>query len=425
MSKLLIPARRAAMATGAVLLVVGTCAAREGAAFQSLGDLGGGDFLSKALAVSADGSVVVGLATTEAGPQPFRWTHAAGMVALDLLPGTLTGRANGVSSDGSVVVGRCADRSVRWDSGGPIDLDTFDDGEYSSANGVSADGVSIVGNAFNGDFSLADTWPYLWTSAGGSCHLGEGTVTAGNFEGWGAMGASSDGSVIVGNEGMPHWEAFRWTSGGFVELGFLPFGPQEPSSSAAACSADGSVLVGRSISVPGMQAFRWTSAGMVGIGDLDGGAFDSEALAVSADGSVVVGRGTSEAGSEAFIWDAASGMRSLASVLTADGAANLSGWVLSAATGVSADGRTIVGWGTNPTGDVEAWIAHIPAPAACYANCDNSTTSPVLNALDFACFLNSFSAGESAANCDGSTVDPVLNILDFVCFMNQYVSGCT
>ena len=36
-------------------------------------------------------------------------------------------------------------------------------------------------------------------------------------------------------------------------------------------------------------------------------------------------------------------------------------------------------------------------PPACYANCDNSTTSPVLNVLDFGCFLNKFSAG--CSNC--------------------------
>jgi hypothetical protein len=31
--------------------------------------------------------------------------------------------------------------------------------------------------------------------------------------------------------------------------------------------------------------------------------------------------------------------------------------------------------------------------SVCYANCDGSTTDPVLNVLDFACFLNRFAAG--------------------------------
>jgi hypothetical protein len=63
-------------------------------------------------------------------------------------------------------------------------------------------------------------------------------------------------------------------------------------------------------------------------------------------------------------------------------------------------------------------------PAPCYANCDHSTAAPVLNVLDFNCFLNAFSAGASYANCDGSTSAPVLNVLDFNCFLNRFSAGC-
>jgi len=62
--------------------------------------------------------------------------------------------------------------------------------------------------------------------------------------------------------------------------------------------------------------------------------------------------------------------------------------------------------------------------ALCYANCDQSTAAPVLNVLDFNCFLNRFSAGDAYANCDGSTVSPVLNVLDFNCFLNRFAVGC-
>ncbi len=58
------------------------------------------------------------------------------------------------------------------------------------------------------------------------------------------------------------------------------------------------------------------------------------------------------------------------------------------------------------------------------ANCDGSTTAPVLNAGDFQCFLNLFSVGDPAANCDGSTVAPVVNAADFVCFQNAFARGC-
>jgi hypothetical protein len=61
----------------------------------------------------------------------------------------------------------------------------------------------------------------------------------------------------------------------------------------------------------------------------------------------------------------------------------------------------------------------------CYPNCDESTTSPFLNVLDFNCFLNRFSSGDSYANCDESTIQPVLNVLDFNCFLNRFSQGCS
>ena len=60
----------------------------------------------------------------------------------------------------------------------------------------------------------------------------------------------------------------------------------------------------------------------------------------------------------------------------------------------------------------------------CYANCDGSSIPPVLNVLDFNCFLNQFASGGSYANCDGSTIAPVLNVLDFNCFLNRFAAGC-
>jgi hypothetical protein len=60
----------------------------------------------------------------------------------------------------------------------------------------------------------------------------------------------------------------------------------------------------------------------------------------------------------------------------------------------------------------------------CYANCDCSTIAPILNVNDFACFLNTFAAGNPLANCDGSTLPPVLNVNDFQCFLNKYAEGC-
>jgi hypothetical protein len=65
-----------------------------------------------------------------------------------------------------------------------------------------------------------------------------------------------------------------------------------------------------------------------------------------------------------------------------------------------------------------------PCPLGCYANCDQSTTPPLLNINDFSCFLSLFAAGDLRANCDRSTAAPVLNVGDFVCFLNQFAAGC-
>jgi hypothetical protein len=74
------------------------------------------------------------------------------------------------------------------------------------------------------------------------------------------------------------------------------------------------------------------------------------------------------------------------------------------------------------------------ASAPCYANCDQSTTAPILNINDFQCFLNSFAAAQSLppnqqatsyANCDQSTTQPILNVNDFQCFVNKFAVGCS
>lgn len=56
-------------------------------------------------------------------------------------------------------------------------------------------------------------------------------------------------------------------------------------------------------------------------------------------------------------------MRELDQVLSGDLGLDLTGWTLRNALAVSADGQTIVGYGTNPSGFAEAWVAVIPEPS--------------------------------------------------------------
>jgi len=78
-------------------------------------------------------------------------------------------------------------------------------------------------------------------------------------------------------------------------------------------------------------------------------------------------------------------------------------------------------------GALECFGGFIGGAAAppCYANCDQSTGSPLLTANDFQCFINRFAAASSQANCDGSTGTPSLTANDFQCFINAYAAGCT
>jgi hypothetical protein len=65
-----------------------------------------------------------------------------------------------------------------------------------------------------------------------------------------------------------------------------------------------------------------------------------------------------------------------------------------------------------------------PGGSTCYANCDTSTTPPVLNVADFTCFLQKFAAADPYANCDNSTTPPTLNVADFTCFLQKFAAGC-
>jgi len=335
--------------------------ARALPSFTGLGDLAGGSFSSEATAISADGSTVVGQGTSASAVQAFRWTQAGGMENLgSLAGGTTTSSALGTSADGSVVVGRSLSasgtQSFRWtQAGGMVGLGDLPGGPsslLSLAQGSSGDGNVLAGAGQ----SASDGGAYRWTQAGGMVDLG-----ALPGESWsGATAISTDGGVIVGRSGS---EAFRWTEGGGMQgLGDLLGGSN--FSYAYAVSGDGQVVAGLANSGLGTEAFRWLEGGaMVGLGDLPGGAYNSAAYATSQDGSVVVGRGNyTGSDSDAFIWDDTHGMRELKQVLI-DLGLDLTGWNLQDAKGISANGQTITGFGINPSGFKEAWVATIPEPS--------------------------------------------------------------
>ena len=355
-----------------VALCMLTSSIRAGT-FFGLGDLPDGTFTSRAEGVSGDGSVVVGQGSSTSGFEAIRWTGETGMVGLgDLSGGSFSSAANGASGDGSVVVGGGNSTSgfeaFHWTSDtAMVGLSDLPAGTFNSrAFGISADGEVVAGQGN----SAAGFEAFRWTSATGMVGLGDLTGGIFNSE---ARGISADGLAIVGaSSSASGTEAFQWTSGGgMVGLGDVTGG--NFYSFARATSADGSVVVGESESDSGVEAFHWTTDnGMVGLGDLAGGSYFSAANAVSGDGSVVVGRGSTASGDEAFIWDATNGLRNLRDELAATLGAALTGWTLTSAEAISADGRTVVGFGTNPAGNQEAWLAYLADEVYWFS--DNSAT---------------------------------------------------
>jgi len=295
-------------------------------------------------------------------------------------------RANEVSADGSVVVGsiergyyiKNETVAFRWTQADGINIIARGNSgspyrpPFSSAYRVSDDGSVVIGTSWNEGYRYGTGYSssFQWTQ-----NLG---LTE-NFPVAYPNDMSANGSVFV--ESVPGqnyydpfprppfppydpYKAYRWTQ----ETGRVPLGNLGNNSSdtlASAVSADGSVIVGFSGNANGYEeAFRWTQeTGMMDLGSLDPNVASSTAKDVSADGSIVVGYSRNANGSqEAFRWTQETGMVSLKETLIGAGL-DVSGWTLDEATGISADGFTIVGNGINPLGKSEAWVANLsPEP---------------------------------------------------------------
>jgi uncharacterized membrane protein len=333
--------------------------AQTSPSFQGLGHLPGGTtLLSSATAVSGDGLTVVGVSTSAGGFQGFRWQDFGGMIGLGMTDATA------VSFDGSVAVGRSLGPhpqvAARWVEGSGVQLLGSLLPGASVAFGVSANGETVVGISFS-------------ASPGPTC-----------------------------NPNLPPpWtttQAFRWTaSSGMVGLGFPIPGPL-PASSAKCISNDGAVIGGRATNDSDCAnsldsyAIAWTNGvpaiigatGVEGAGDVIDVSPDGIALvgsdfnglflningthvpfaglypaAVSTGGQRVVGSTIS--GTAAMVWDSGSGARNLREVLINDYGlgAELNGWTLTHANGISDDGSVIAGRGIH-NGVTEAWVAIAP-----------------------------------------------------------------
>jgi probable HAF family extracellular repeat protein len=347
--------------SGRWILAIGIALAGDFASaapgFQGLGDLSGGDFDSRALAISGDGSVVVGWSMSASGLEAFRWTAGEGMVGLgDLAGGPFHSMARGVNWDGTVIVGRAtigtnAREAFRWTQDtGMVSIGDLPGGlTQADAIDVSDDGSVIVGTGTRSPTGGVE--PFRWTPATGIQLL----VLPGGAASGSARAVSADGNIVVGTVSFATGsgiQGYRWTESTGIELlGDVPGHPQPPQSSINAISADGSTLAGLGWN----SSAVWTAS--VGFQLIDPPDTGSQAFAVDGGGYKVVG--TTPAG--VAIWEEGIGPRLLADVL-ADAEVDLTGWELLLPTGISDDGLTITGVGTNPSGQYEGWIATLPGP---------------------------------------------------------------
>ena len=307
-------------------------------------------------AVSASGAVTVGGLSSAGG---FYWMPTTGVILI----GGLT--AASVSRDGSTIVGTAptaqTNQAAIWQGGTEWRLlGSFTptaapcDRSLSSSFGVSRDGKVVVGLGWNGcAFARAFRW-----EAGSMVDLGSSVAGRSSR----ADGVSADGKVVVGFQESAtgfQWGA-QWLEGR-QELFRSPGGTGEVGSAKAA-NYDGSIVVGRvcnpSAVLPTDPTFQsawvWTRAEGVkclpapSLRASPGPLIIMEALAMSDDGRIIGGSQNvgGSADSNAVLWiDRAPFF--LKDYLRAHGVPNaFETWVNTGTiTGISPDGRILVGWG--------------------------------------------------------------------------------
>ena len=319
---------------------------------------------SQASAISSDGTVVVGMTTTTAGNrQAIRWNAQQGMVGLGFIPGGTASTATAVSANGAVIVGigdanngnpRTPSAGFRWTADGGVQrIDALSGSQLCSVGGVSGDGAVIVGTCLQ-----SNNTAFRWTASSGPVGLSQ--FGGGSDQQSTAIAISMDGFVMVGAGHPVLTGAVMWAANGSATiLGKLP---GDAEGVATAVSRDGSVIVGASTNNAGIpRAFRWTQqTGMVDLGNGISGLLGTFATSVSGNGRTIVGWGPEPTGDVALIWDVDHGWRKLDAVLATDYQTQITGWRLTRATAISDNAQAIAGYGTNPQGQTEAWIVKLP-----------------------------------------------------------------
>lgn len=225
---------------------------------------------SSAQAVSADGSVVAGIAGNNGFHQPWRWTAAAGTQAFDLPEATSIYGSVKLARDGSAIfaqtvsslptIGGSAASTYglsRWDASG-VRTEILPPAGYVFNETLPNYSLSTAGSALMLVRKINQTSPYPVTALSRWAPEGASVIPLpevfGHGEGWLGVVQSGDGSVFVASSART---AVRYAGGVFTDIG--PFHP-------SFVNGDGSVILGT------MQRSRqlavWTAAtGLVDVSE--------------------------------------------------------------------------------------------------------------------------------------------------------------
>jgi uncharacterized membrane protein len=438
-----------AVAVGRVLALLAASAGT--AAAQTTTFRGVGLSPSAMTAVSGDGTVAVGYTGGDSAPIGFLLRlNETTATALTNSAGTSLNRSVpiGIRFDGGTIVGY---QSTNNSFGGRATF--WVDPATPQLNGVPTsvmwscadNGSTIVGyenTTGNADGYRAQVW--AWSSGQSSYAQSElpSLRSSVNSIGSVARSVSANGSVAVGQSwpstttvGSPPtgWQACYWragTSGYSVNpLGYLS---GNTTADSVAVSADGRFAVGYSGNGGvNTQACYWdlSSTGVPAAGTLSlapgstrvARAIGSRVAAPSGIENYIIGGSyePSPGNVAAFIWENQSTQgaidnvkfRDLKTYLSGLGV-NLTGWTLTEVTGISRNGRVLVGNGRRDLGGTtvdEGWIVTLPATRACNpADIADNASNPGFDGCvdngDFSLFIGQYFNPTVQAGCNGATV---------------------
>ena len=307
------------------------------------------------------GSILGGGSDPQFGNQGFYWMQTTGVVPIG---GT---QAAAISRDGRTIAGRALDAQGQenaaiwlggtdWQVLGSFSPDAQScDRLLSGTFGLNDDGKVIVGLGWDG-CRLAHG--FRWEERSGMVDLGS-TVPGRSSR---ANDVSGDGRVIVGwqDDEFGFRQGAVWREG-VQEIVIGPFGAV---GEAAASNSDGSLIVGQNCDPINLSAWSWRpETGVVCHlveESTDPRPFITMMLATSEDGRVIGGARSFGPESRAVLWLDGE-PQYLEDYLRANGVSDaFENWINTGfITGVSRDGRVIVGQGAGPL-NFQGYIVILP-----------------------------------------------------------------